>query len=167
MRRTLRAVTAQANEMWDGFFRAIVRLELPNGPWVLHPADPSDTGDFPFSGPVHIITAYNPGGGATAESENQAATRELERTVRQFDPFPTVGSAPDGSFAEPGFGLVGISHEEALALGTRFGQAAIYCWTAQHLAVCGVGPEEEHRMGWRLAAGGPPNAVNYGADHDR
>ena len=49
-------------DVWDGFAAAVVRVSLPDGDRRLEPRPPGVVGEYPFDGPVHIITAYNPAG---------------------------------------------------------------------------------------------------------
>ena len=140
----------EPDEMWAGFARAIVRLDLSGGPEVLHPTKNGVSGRFPFDGSVHIITAYNRDGLEASDAANRAADQELEAALSDHQTFRTVGSAPDGSFAEPGFGILDIEFQDALTLGARFGQVAIYRWSADDLVICAVGSDDELRLGWQL-----------------
>ena len=58
--------------------------------------------------------------------------------------------APDGTMAEPGFGVLGLELDAAVELGRRFGQAAIYRWTADALAIVGVDDTRQVEMGWSV-----------------
>ena len=140
----------EPDEMWAGFARAIVRLDLPEGSVVLQPTNNGVSGTFPFNGAVHIVTASNPDGVEVSGPANLAADEALDEALNDYETFRTVGSAPDGSFAEPGFGILGIEPHDALAFGARFGQVAIYRWSADDLVICAVGSDDELRLGWRL-----------------
>lgn len=136
--------------MWEGFAGAVVRLELPAGGALLEPRPPGDVGVFPFAAPVHIVTAYNPAGCEIDEETNIDRHRDLDIAVSGLETIPTVGSAPDGSMPEPGFGLLDVSLSDALDLARDFGQRAIYQWTYDALTIVGVDEPHRRRLGWSL-----------------
>lgn len=143
-------------DVWDGFAAAVVRVSLPDGDRRLEPRPSGVVGEFPLDGPVHIITAYNPAGVEADAEANEASHAALGAALRSHTTVATVGSAPDGSMAEPGFGVLGLELDDAVELGRRFGQAAIYRWTADALAIVGVDDGCRVEMGWsvvRLAGG--------------
>lgn len=107
---------------------------------------------FPFDGPVHIVTAYNPRGDPSDEAANRRSHAELAAAsgAAGWSALPTVGSGPDGSMPEPGLAILDITLEEAIALGARFGQAAVYAWHPDGLDIVGVFDEHTRSLGWRL-----------------
>lgn len=137
-------------ELWDGFAAAVVRVSLPDGDRRLEPRPPGVVGEYPFDGPVHIITAYNPAGVETDAEANEASHAALGAALRSHTTVATIGSAPDGSMAEPGFAVLGLELDAAVELGRRFGQAAIYRWTADALAIVGVDDTRQVEMGWSV-----------------
>jgi hypothetical protein len=139
-----------AHETWEGFAGAVVHLSLPAGDHRLEPRRSGTRGAFPFSAPVHIITAYNPAGEMVDEAANETNHTELAAALREAETLATIGSAPDGSMAEPGFAVLGLELDDAVELGRRFGQAAIYRWTEDTLAIIGVSEPRVVRMGWSL-----------------
>jgi Protein of unknown function (DUF3293) len=140
------------NVMWDGFADAVVRLDLPTGGVVLEPRPVGAVGRFPFDGPVHIITAYNPAGIEIDEETNVGRHRSLGLALHCRNLFPTVGSAPDGSMPEPGFGVLDMTLSDALELASDFGQLAIYRWTPDALSIVDVDGNERVRRGWSLSS---------------
>jgi hypothetical protein len=136
--------------MWDGFAGAVVRIRLTTGAVVLTPrAEGVDA--FPFDAPVHIVTAHNPAGVETDEATNERRHRELGRRLASHLVVPTVGSAPDGSMAEPGYAVLDVSLEGALEIGREFGQRAIYRWTADSLSIVGTDEPHLRHLGWSLS----------------
>lgn len=74
------------------------------------------------------VTAWNPGSIPLSDEENRTHQRELEHAVRQagYTVFPGEGVGQDGAWPpEPSLLILGISLEDAIELGRRFGQAAI------------------------------------------
>jgi len=139
-----------ADSMWEGFAQAIVRVELTDGPVVLVPRG-EGVGEFPFHGPVHIITAYNPAGVQTHDATNRERHRELEHRVTPYDVLPTVGSDPGGSMPEPGYALLDVSLDTAVEIGHEFEQRAIYRWTHESLSIIGVDEPIRLHLGWSLS----------------
>lgn len=137
-------------ELWEAFAGAVVRISLPAGDHRIEPRPSGMTGYFSFAAPVDIITAYNPAGIESDVEANEARHASLATALRSRETFATVGSAPDGSMAEPGIAVVGLEFDEAVELGRRFGQVAIYRWTADALAIVGVDDRRTVEMGWSL-----------------
>ncbi|MEZ5245432.1 MAG: DUF3293 domain-containing protein [Acidimicrobiales bacterium] len=137
-------------DLWEAFAGAVVRISLPDGDHRIEPRSPGRTGDHPFGSPIHIITAYNPGGIEADVATNEARHAALAEALGARETFATVGSAPDGSMAEPGLAVIGLEADEAVELGRRFGQEAIYRWTADALTIVGVRVPDTVEMGWSL-----------------
>lgn len=138
--------------MWDGFAHAVVRLDLPTGRFVLEPRPQGDIGLFPLHSPVHIVTAYNPAGIEIDEQTNTGRHRSLRLALTGRNVVPTVGSAPDGSMPEPGFGVLDMTLNDALELANNFGQLAIYRWTPDALSIVDVDGIHRRRLGWSLSS---------------
>lgn len=88
-------------------------------------AEPPQTG-------VHsrfaVITACNPDGQEVSDEENAIATERLrsELVKEGYHFFPVTGGSLDFSHAEPGFGVLLPSLEEAVPWGRRLRQEAIF-----------------------------------------
>lgn len=80
------------------------------------------------SGAVHVLTAWNPGALRPTEDENHAASRELHARIVQwgFQPHRAVGCDPESPHHEEGWAVVGMTDEQACALGAAFGQDAVF-----------------------------------------
>ena len=106
--------------------------------------------------PVAVVTAWNPDSARLADDVNAARHRQLVRelAVRGHGWFPATGrDVPDGH-VEEGAAVPGLDEEEALELGRRHGQAAVYLWTPVAWEVVGCRDGRRLTLGWRLA--GPP-----------
>lgn len=123
---------------------------MAEGMAVLEPAEPDSVGDFPFGLPVHVITAYNPAAVEGDEDGNERRHASLTTALSAYDTIPSVGSARDGSLAEPGFGVLDITTATAVGIGRSFGQIAIYRWSAEALTIVAVDDSTELRLGWSL-----------------
>jgi sugar fermentation stimulation protein A len=110
----------------------------------------------PASGHVHIITACNPRSRLLSDEENAARNRRLEQQLRAtgLEVIGADGSAPDGSWREPGFGIVDADPAEVLALARRFEQLAVFELTPTELRVQWTEPDRPTIVqGWRSRAG--------------
>ena len=100
-----------------------------------------------------VLTACNPRSRLLSERENAARNRRLltELEARDLAWIVADGRAPDGSWQEPGYGVVDGDVAELLALARRFEQLAVFELTARRLRVqwteAGLEPIEQ---GWRI-----------------
>jgi hypothetical protein len=88
-------------------------------------------------GVVHVLTAWNPGDERPSREENDAASEKLriELVSRGLSPCRAVGADPDSGHAEESWAVVGLSDDEARAIGAAFGQVAVFRLTATGQAV--------------------------------
>lgn len=91
-----------------------------------------------FDQPVAIITGFNPSANhetanIVSEAENQFANQQLESYLqnRGIEHYPALGYSKDLRYSEPSFALFRVSPEHAVAIGRRFGQAAIFYFNAR------------------------------------
>lgn len=75
-----------------------------------------------------IVTACNPGDRLCSEAENQEADQGLVADLDRlgWPRFRLIGGSPDFRHQEPGWGVATGSMAEAVALGRRWGQAAVF-----------------------------------------
>ena len=79
-----------------------------------------------------VVTACNPGDQVCSETVNQQADKGLvaDLNYRGWWRFRVVGGSPDFQHQEPGWAVATGSVAEAIALGRRWGQVAVY-WVDQ------------------------------------
>jgi hypothetical protein len=123
----------QLEDLWEGFARAHTWIYAEHSWWQLIPrlveaAAPAGSDRLGFQLPCHVVTAYNPGGRAAADVDNQAAARALGADSRLdgLIVLPSVGGHPDGEWLEPGVAVIGLCRQQARALGRAYGQLAVY-----------------------------------------
>lgn len=75
-----------------------------------------------------VITACNPCGKTVDQEENELATEALRYALEAeaLICFPVTGGSSDFAHAEPGFGVLFCSSQEAVSWGQRFQQEAIF-----------------------------------------
>jgi hypothetical protein len=144
-------------DVWSAYARAEIDLTLPDGCRVTFTPAPAGTtvGAWPLDAgeTMHVVTAWNPGSRPLPAAENarrQAALRAV-LAQREIEWLPAVGRAPDGTWQEESMGIRHLPLADAVVLGRRFGQRAIYALSAGGLAVVGCAERHEVRLGWRLA----------------
>jgi len=97
--------------------------DAPSGGWPHH---------------FHIITAHNPGAIVGADI-NAKADEELRKELNLAGSrcFRITGCSPDLTHREEGWGVAGLTDKEALTMGRKYGQNAIFIVTEGILSVIG------------------------------
>ncbi len=75
-----------------------------------------------------VLTAWNPGFTQFTKSVNDQRNAQLRTrlVLSGHEVWDAMNTAPDGSFAEPGYLVWGMSQERACELAAAFAQFAIY-----------------------------------------
>lgn len=73
------------------------------------------------------LTAWNPGGKKLSDAENAERQAALLARLKGRHLVQGVASADDGTWSEASVLVLGLSRDEAAALGRNFGQLAILC----------------------------------------
>ena len=114
-------------------------MQLPLlGGVELAPAETTSGELFPnaMSG-VYLVTAWNPGATLLSLAENverhEALVGYLDAS--RVEHWEAAGYSPDLSWVELGLALPGVSEDQALEVGRRFGQLALFAWRERELAV--------------------------------
>jgi len=99
----------------------------------------------------HIITAYNPGKmvGAEINAKADEALRK-ELNLAGSGCFRITGCSQDLKHREPGWGVAGLSDEEAVQIGRKYGQNAIFRIDEKSLFVIGCLSANRQEVGsWK------------------
>jgi hypothetical protein len=149
---------AHAADVWAAYVRAEIDLALPDGlRLTFMPAPPGTVeGTWPFESreTLHIITAWNPGSRPVTATENAQRQGALEAALAAegLRWLPAVGRSPDGTWQEESMAIRDLPRADAVALGRRFGQRAIYELSATGLTIVGCLDDVVRTLGWRLVA---------------
>jgi hypothetical protein len=119
---------------WASYARTIVRILRPCvGDLAVGSAPPGVVGEWPWPSlePVHILTAWDPGGERPTDADNRRCQLALEAELRPRagGMWVAEGVDPASGHREEGVAVRGISEADALALGARHSQDAIFAWT--------------------------------------
>lgn len=114
------------DELSSRFESAIYEVWFDDGPRRFTVGGDSDSCDEPFA----LVTGYNPGGHDTPDTVNDASNAMLEIELQGRAIRYRLGNGHDPAWThdEPSFALFGLSRDRALAIASRFGQAALFWW---------------------------------------
>ena len=120
-------ISDAADRLWEKWAQAILSVELAPGQWV-QLTGPDASRGLPTPGPLHVLTAWDPGGSPTEPSSNEAAHRRLVAELRRSGArwWPSEGRDRSGPYRDRGVAISGMERGRALRLADRFGQVAIY-----------------------------------------
>ncbi len=84
--------------------------------------------------PLHVITAWNPGDERPEQRVNREVNERLRADLlaRTSSLWPALGSSSDGSHAEESWAVLGLTRGNALELGRKYRQIAIFEIHAGH-----------------------------------
>lgn len=101
----------------------------------------------PLPASFAIITAWNPEGVTVNDADNTNADHILHRELVELglSPFRATGCSPDLSHREPGWAVM-ISKVEAIALGRRHRQLAVWRIKGDELLLLDCATAEEQRI---------------------
>jgi Protein of unknown function (DUF3293) len=145
---------------WSAYVGAVMRIEAPGGVFWVRPAPRASTaGEYPDPGgrPIYVLTAHNPGGQIASDTANALAEKrlaaELER--RGLTWWPAAGGDPSWTHVEPGAAVIDVDEDEddVLALGTEFGQDAIFKLTPADRRIVGCADKRVTVTGWSIERG--------------
>lgn len=119
------AVAEAQDRLWEVYAATVIRRR--RGRRVLAGAEAVDPWPY-IEQPAHVITAWNPGGHWRSRAANRRANLELVAVLERdgHTPEPVVGTSPDETWKEDSFLVEGMARADAVALGARFGQLAIF-----------------------------------------
>ena len=143
------------DDLWISYAKTIVHVMPPGEPVLrISPAPRGEVGEWPhtFKAPMYVITAWNPASERLVESANRERQEALDAELRQLtlELWPAVGLDPDSSYREEGVAVSGLTKEQAITLGARHGQNAIFAWTPTAWRTLSCIDERRHEAGWRL-----------------
>lgn len=140
---------------WSAYIDAVLRIDAPGGVIWVQPAPVSTTsGEYPVPDGrvICVITAHNPGGRVASGAENAKAQARLaaELEERGLTWWPAAGGDPPWTHVEDSAAVIGMDEAEAIALGARFGQDAIFVLTPADRRVVGCTQRRIVATGWSI-----------------
>lgn len=116
-----------AEALSEAFNSTVVHISHPAGELVI-PSSSRQRPQWPWKEPVWVVTAHNPGGLLCSIAWNKTANRSLRSALGslRIECVPATGRAPDGSWEEAGYALIGITKKQAMDVARQYGQLAIF-----------------------------------------
>lgn len=107
---------------------------------------------FPFDAPAaHIITAFNPGTERPSAADNEERQRELVAELPgSVSTWSAEAGSADGAHRETSVLVLGLRDEDAVGIGARWGQDAVFRWTPEAWSVLPCDGSPATDAGWRL-----------------
>jgi hypothetical protein len=138
---------------WASHRSAIVEIQGPHGPFVAGPHMALGRRDVPSPRDrdvFWIITAENPNGEPADDEDNATATEALRHELESHGWFvlDAVGGDLDWVHTERSFAVLGPTEEQAVALGRKYGQQAIFGWDHERWLLLSCVDGHRERMHW-------------------
>jgi len=149
------AMRVEPGDRWASYARTVVEILRPGeGDLSVRPAPPGEVGQWPWAStePVRILTAWDPGDERPCEQQNRESQAALESDLRPLATamWAAVGVDPLSGHREEGVLVLGVTEADALALGARYGQDAIFAWTPAEWAIVACTGGRREASGWSL-----------------
>ena len=143
----------EPEDPWASYARTVVEIVRPGeGNLVVRAAPLGVVGEWPWRspGPVHILTAWDPGAERPGEADNRLRQRALEAELRPMacGIWVAVGVDPVSGHREEGVAVVGVSDAVAAALGAHYRQDAIFAWTPAAWTIVACAGGRRQACGW-------------------
>ena len=147
-------MTDPGGRRWASYRSAVVDLFPPGArPLRVHQR-PGPPGVFPagLEEPAFVLTACNPGSAPLGDAANRARQAELVAALAAAFCrwWQAVGWDLSSDHREDSVLVVGLTEDEAVALGRRFGQEALYGWTRRSWSVVSCVDDRRDESGWSL-----------------
>jgi hypothetical protein len=136
---------------WIVYARTIVKISPPaRATFRILPAPKGEVGTWPpgFGAEIFVITAWNPHSQPLDDNENRVRQEALEAELLRLELWPAVGLDPDSKYREEGVAVAGLSEMEAIALGARYDQNAIFLWTPVAWSILSCLDKRREDSGW-------------------
>ena len=126
---------------------------------MVRPAPTGAVGEWPWSSPeaVFILTAWDPGDERPSEEDNRQRQGALERALRPLarSLWSAEGMDPVSGHREEGVAVCGIPQADAVALGARYHQEAVFAWTPLEWTVVACAGGRRVASGWSVTEPAP------------
>lgn len=134
-----------AAELQRAYTASIVEVDLPEQTYCRSPSDSVSTEPYPHTLRPHcwVITAHNPGSVLLTKESNAERHGQLMCDVVQttLPYFTARGRSRDSSWQEASLAVVGLSEAEAMRLGRKYEQIAVFLMDSRGVRVVPVIPE--------------------------
>jgi hypothetical protein len=153
-------VAPAPEDPWASYERTVVEILRPGGGTLrVRSAPDADEASWPWPDgqPVHLLTAWDPGLERPDQDVNRVRQAALEADLARLSVplLGAVGVDPATGRREEGVAVRGLPEAEALALGLRYGQDAVFAWTPTEWAIVACRGDRRLVSGWSLVVSEP------------
>jgi hypothetical protein len=145
-------VTLPSEDPWAGYARTVVEIAGPLGTLIVRAAPRGLSGDWPWDAPdtLFVMTAWDPGEERPGADENRRRQASLEADVGRLTDamWRAVGVDPETGRREEGVVAGGLAEADALVLGARYRQDAVFRWTPSEWAIVACDGDRRVVFGW-------------------
>lgn len=149
------AQCAQLDFPWQHYLQTAVEFDADGQTGTVWPLDSAEIGcTHPPLGPLHVITAIQPDSDPTS-AENAARMNVLDHELQAagITAIRAVGVSFDRNHREDSRAVFGLDDDQALALGLRFGQVAVFAWRGPRWSLLACATDRQEHRGWRWETG--------------
>jgi len=148
------------DDRWASYERTVVEILLSaGGSLTVRSARDRHAARWPWptGQAVHILTAWDPGPERPGRDSNRVRQAALESYLARLalPLLATVGVDPATGRREEGVAVIALPESDALALGARYGQEAIFAWTPGAWTIVGCNGGRRLASGWSLVVPQP------------
>ena len=88
---------------------------------------------------IHVITAWNPGDERPSSEVNDAQNKQLHADISAMglESLEALGRDPNSPHAEKSWAVIGLTDKNAIELGKKYGQVAVFRITESRQSVLG------------------------------
>jgi Protein of unknown function (DUF3293) len=153
------------DDPWASYARTEIRIRRARREVLVvrgAPAGEVASWPWPRTERIHVMSAWDPGGERPGAGANRRRQAELELELRSparatpVSIWPVSGFDPESGYRDEGVAVSGMSDSDACALAARFGQDAIFSWSAGEWAIVASSAERRIAFGWTVEVLGPP-----------
>jgi hypothetical protein len=145
-------VTLSSEDPWAGYARTVVEVAGPHGTLIVRAAPRGVSGDWPWEAPdaLFVMTAWDPGEERPDLLENRRRQASLEEDVGRLTDamWRAVGVDPETRRREEGVVVGGLAEADALVLGARYRQDAVFRWTPDAWEIVACDDRRRVTLGW-------------------
>jgi hypothetical protein len=154
-RHTVLCVEHPAGDPWASYARTVVEISGPASQTLIVQPDPAGRAGawpWPAPDPVHVLTAWDPGGERPGDHVNRERQASLEGDLRPLAHglWRTVGVDPVTGHREEGVAVTGLADTDAVTLGARYRQDAIFRWDPEAWVVVSCADDRRLFLGWTV-----------------
>jgi hypothetical protein len=151
---------------WAGYVKIAVEIHrAPRDVFVVRAARRGHVGPWPWpgGGPVHVMSAWDPGDVRPGVETNRLRQAALEEELRALAHTATVstwaasGYDPETGYRDEGVAVSGLQEEAARAIAARYRQEAIFSWSPREWAIVACTGARRVAFGWTLENRQTPN----------